>query len=420
MRPPAKGRGATLVALVASVALVAGCSSSSSPGGSTGDPGVLTGPGVTETTITIGELTDLTGVYATLGKSLTQAQELYFEQVNAAGGVCGRKIELLVRDHGYDEKKGVVAYAEIAPQVVGISQLLGSQVLTAVLPSLNFDGLLAIPAAWPSSMLKEKYVQIVGTTYDIEMMNGVDFLMKEKGLVKGDKIGHIYFEGGYGENGLLGSKFAAQQAGLTLIEKRIKATDSDMTAQVAALKSAGVKAILMSAGPKQTASAAGVAAVTGLKVPIVSNNPGFSPQLLDTPAGPAIEKSLYIVNSVQTPSATITGIQNLVTAYEAKFPGAPVDNAVAFGYVTAKVFGDALRIACDAKNLTRQGVVDAVHTITSFDTEGVMAPLDFSRIGDVGTRESYIQTPNRQAKGGLVTIAGPAPSEASLRYQFPG
>ncbi|MEU8137318.1 ABC transporter substrate-binding protein [Streptodolium elevatio] len=421
MKPPAQRRASAFVALlVGAVLSISGCNSdtASSTGGSKDLPdGVLTGPGVTDTTVTIGELTDLTGVYATLGKSLTQAQQLYFDEVNAAGGICGREIRLLVRDHGYDVAKGVAAYDEISPQIIGISQLLGSPVVTAVLPSLDRDAVLAIPAAWPSTMLKQRYVQVVGATYDIEMINGVGFLLRERKVVAGDRVGHVYFEGEYGENALAGARFAAQQAGLTLVEHRIKATDADMAAQVAALKSQGVKAVLMSAGPKQSASLAGVAAAAGFNVPIVSSNPGFSPQLLTTPAKAALEKNFFLVNSVQAPSSQVSGIQNLVQAYAAKFPGSPIDNGVAFGYVTARVFGEALRKACEAKDLTRQGVVAALHGMNAFDSDGVMAPLDFSNVGDTNTRESYIQRPNAQAQGGLETIDGPAPAEAALKYQ---
>ncbi|WP_436775068.1 ABC transporter substrate-binding protein [Yinghuangia sp. YIM S09857] len=421
MKPPAKRRVSALVALlVGAVLATSGCNADSATSSGSGDPpdGVLTGPGVTDTTITVGALTDLTGVYATLGKSLTQAQQLYFDEVNASGGICGRDVRVLVRDHGYDVAKGVAAYDEISPQIVGIPQLLGSSVVTAVLPSLERDALLAIPAAWPSTMLKERYVQIVGATYDIEMINGVGYLLRERRVAAGDKIGHVYFEGEYGENALAGAKFAAREAGLTLMEHRIKPTDSNMAAQVAALKSQGVKAVLMSAGPQQSASLAGTAAAAGLNVPIVSSNPGFAPQLLTTPAKAALERNFYLMNSVQTPSSQVAGIQSLVQAYEGKFPGSAVDNGVAFGYVTARVFGEAMRKACEAKDLTRQGIVAALHGINAFDSDGVMAPLDFSRIGDANTRESYVQVPNAQAKGGLASVDGPAPAEAALRYQI--
>lgn len=82
-RQAVRGLAAALAALVALTA--AGCSSKAKTGDGkqTGAGGVRTGEGVTDKTISLGALTDMTGVYATLGKSVTQAQQLYVKQVNA-------------------------------------------------------------------------------------------------------------------------------------------------------------------------------------------------------------------------------------------------------------------------------------------------------------------------------------------------
>ncbi|MGP4029228.1 ABC transporter substrate-binding protein [Actinomadura sp. 3N407] len=413
-------RTSLIVGLAVVTLAAAGCGGKSgNASGRTGDDGVKAGPGVTTDKITVGALTDLTGVYASLGKSLTQSQRLYYDQLNAAGGVCGREIELLVRDHGYDVQKGVSAYTEIAPKVVGISQVIGSPIVSAVLPRLAEDEMLVIPAAWPSSLLDQEYVQIVGGTYDIEMINGIDFLLERKGLEKGDRIGHIYFEGEYGENALAGSRYAAGKAGLTLVEQKIKPTDTDMTAQVTALKSAGVTAILLSAGPKQAASLAGVAAAGGFAVPIVANNPGYTPQLLGTPAAGALEKNFYLVNEFQAPNSNAPGMKALTSAYKAKYPGQTLDNGVSFGYVAAKVFGEALKDACAAKDLTRKGILKAHRAETAFDSGGIAAPLDFSKVGQVGTRQSFIQRPDAKAEGGLVTVGEPLTSQLATGYPIP-
>jgi len=82
--------------LAAGLLAAAGCStkaSNSSGGGSAGASvgGIKTGTGVTADTISVGELTDLSGPFAALGKSITQAQQLYYDQISAAGGVCGHK-----------------------------------------------------------------------------------------------------------------------------------------------------------------------------------------------------------------------------------------------------------------------------------------------------------------------------------------
>ncbi|QKW35040.1 ABC transporter substrate-binding protein [Actinomadura sp. NAK00032] len=407
------------LAVALPLGLASGCSGKATGGsGGTGADGVKTGPGVTDTTIRVGAATDLTGVYAPLGKSLTQAQQLYFEQVNAQGGICGRKVELVVRDHGYDVQKAVAGYSEMQSSVIGLAQFVGSPMVTALNQRITSDKMFVIPNAWATTLLGNKYIQVTGTTYDVDMINALDFLTKEKGVKKGDKVGHVYFEGDYGESALAGSKYAAGKLGLTIVEQKIKATDNDMTAQVSALKEAGVTAILMSAGPKQSASLAGVARAKGIMVPIVASNSGFSPQLLKTPAAPALLKGFYLASAGAPISSDLPLIKQLADAYGKKYPGQPRDSAVVNGYTGAVIFADALKKACQSKDLTREGVI-AAHRSTTAHDGGYGTPMDFSKVDEPGTRMTYILRTDAKALGGMVVEREAMESEAAETYQVP-
>ncbi len=282
-RPRIRAASAVLAGTLALLLAATGCSSKAE-GGDKGDAadGVRTGPGVDDDTIRLGALTDLTGPYATLGKSIVQAQQMWADETNAKGGICDRDVEIVVKDHGYDVQKAVTAYADIAPDVVALPQVIGSPVVAALLDDIERDKMLTFPQAWAASLLGKDAVQVLGTTYDVDMIAAVDFLTRAKGLKKGDTIGHVYFEGDYGANALEGSTWAAERAGMKVAGQKIQATDTDLSAQVSALRKEGVKAVLISAGPAQTASLVGVAASRGLKVPVVSNAPGFAPQLMET------------------------------------------------------------------------------------------------------------------------------------------
>lgn len=182
-----------------------GCSekAKSSDEGTQDKAGVKTGQGVTDKVISLGALTDMTGVYASLGKSVTQAQQLWVKQTNAAGGICERKVELTVRDHGYDPQKAIAYYTELAPKVLGFVQFIGSPFVAAVEERIDGqDKGLVLPQAWSANLLGSKYVRVIGATYDVETINLIDYLLAEKRIAKGDKIGHVYFEGDYGENAL--------------------------------------------------------------------------------------------------------------------------------------------------------------------------------------------------------------------------
>ncbi|MDR6975883.1 ABC-type branched-subunit amino acid transport system substrate-binding protein [Streptomyces sp. 3330] len=396
----------TLLAAALAALLVAatGCSSKADgDSGSDSADGVKSGPGVTEKTIRLGALTDLTGPYATLGKSIVQAQQMWADETNAAGGICDRKVEIVVKDHGYDVQKAVTAYADLSPDVVALPQVIGSPVVAALLDDIENDHLLTFPQAWAASLLGKDSVQVMGTTYDIDMITAVDFLTRTKGLAKGDSVGHVYFEGDYGANALEGSTWAAEKAGLKIVPQKIKATDTDLTAQVSALSKAGVKAVLISAGPAQTASLVGVAASRGLKVPVVSSAPGYAPQLLKTPAAPALLGMLSVVSAAPAVSADLPGVQKMVTAYGKKYPASPVDSGVLSGYNAAQLLGADLKKACAAGSLAREDVVKAHRGQKSVDT-GLGSPQNFSDVSRPAALSTYVLKPDAKAVGGLVGL----------------
>ncbi|MGW6921176.1 ABC transporter substrate-binding protein [Streptomyces sp. NPDC054950] len=391
-------------ALAALLVAATGCSSKADgDSGSDSADGVKSGPGVTAKTIKLGALTDLTGPYATLGKSIVQAQQLWADETNAAGGICDRKVEIVVKDHGYDVQKAVTAYADLSPDVVALPQVIGSPVVAALLDDIERDHLLTFPQAWAASLLGKDSVQVMGTTYDVDMITAVDFLTRTKGLAKGDSIGHVYFEGDYGANALEGSTWAAEKAGLKIVPQKIKATDTDLTAQVSALSKAGVKAVLISAGPAQTASLVGVAASRGLKVPVVSSAPGYAPQLLKTPAAPALLGLLNVVSAAPAVSSDLPGVQKMVTAYGKKYPASPVDSGVLSGYNAAQLLGADLKKACAAGSLAREDVVKAHRGQKSVDT-GLGSPQDFSDVSRPAALSTYVLKPDAKAVGGLVGV----------------
>lgn len=391
-------------ALAVLLATATGCSSKADgTGGSTGADGVKTGPGVTEKTIRLGALTDLTGPYATLGKSIVQAQQMWADETNADGGICGRRVEIVVKDHGYDVQKAVTAYADLAPDVVALPQVIGSPVVAALLDDIERDRLLTFPQAWAASLLGKDSVQVIGTTYDLDMIAAVDFLTREQGLAKGDTIGHVYFEGDYGANALEGSTWAAGQAGVKVVGQKIKATDTDLSAQVSALRKAGVKAVLISAGPAQTASLVGVAASRGLRVPVVSSAPGFAPQLMKTPAAPALAAMLHVVSAAPAVSSDLPGVQKMVAAYGKKYPDSPVDSGVLSGYNAARLLGGDLKKACEDGSLAREDVVKAHRATKDADT-GLGSPQDFSDVSRPAALETYVLKPDAKAAGGLVGV----------------
>ena len=373
-------------------------------GGEGGSEEVATGIGVTDDTIKLGQLTDLTGVFAALSRSITNGNQLYFDQVNEDGGICGRQIELVTRDHAYNVQNAVSLYSQLQGEVLGLPQVIGSPMNAALLQNYEQDEMLVIPASWASTLLESDNIMIVGSTYDYEMINLVDYMIEEGQLAEGDTIGHIFFEGEYGENGAMGTRFAAEQNNLNLIERRIRPTDTDVTAQITDLKNQGVKAIALTVTPTVAASAAAVNAGIGLNVPLLGNNPVWNPGLLNTPAKQGLVDNLYLAASWAQPALEEQEVQEFNAAYREAFPDAQLDGGATWGYGSAAAFAEVLRTACENGDLTRAGLLEAFRSLSEVDVP-IVPELDYTELGAAPTQQTFIFRPEEGVDGGVVPVS---------------
>ena len=122
---------------------------------------------------------------------MMEGAKLYWDAKNKAGGICGRDVKIDVQDTGYDPQKAVAAYRQMSGDVVGLGLVLGSSIVSALLPSVEQENMFLNFAGWTSDILPSENVAIAGTTYDIEAINAVDFLMKKHGVKAGDTISII-------------------------------------------------------------------------------------------------------------------------------------------------------------------------------------------------------------------------------------
>ena len=397
----------TGVLLAATIlAAATGCSTKAEDaGGDTAKSGggeIKTGRGVTGDTIKLGVLTDLTGTFAALGADITNANTLYWEKQNAGKKVCNGKykVELDIKDTGYVPQQGVQLYSSMKDNVLAMQQTIGSPINTALEPQYLADNQVNLPSAWAKNLTNIPGNGVVGATYDVEMANALGYAL-EKGLIKeGATIGHIYFEGEYGANGLAGSKYMATKHGFKIIEAKIKASDTDMSSQITQFKAAGVTAIALTNGPAVTASAAGVAATQGLDVPLIGSNPVFAPGLLKGPAAAALKKNLIIAS----PTNTFEKQQPLLKDYKAKFPNATPSLGVIFGTGMSEIMKQIIEKACANGDLTPEGMLKAKSELTDIDTGDLVVPLNFSKVKSSPSLKNFILQP-ADADGGVKALS---------------
>jgi ABC-type branched-subunit amino acid transport system substrate-binding protein len=394
------GTGSRGTAALAAVVVVAaaGCSTKApeSSGGGGGDAAdVQTDVGVEGTTITLGVLTDLTGVFAALGKDLTNANTLYWDD----NQVCDTyDVELDVQDTGYVPQTGVQLYSGMKDSILAMEQTIGSPINTALAPEYEADQIVNFPSAWSKTLTEIPGTGVVGATYDVEISNGYDYLFQQGLLQEGDTVGHIYFEGEYGANGLAGSQAVAEEKNLTIIEAQIKSTDQDMSAQVTQFKAAGVKAIALTVAPGQTASVAAVAEAQGLDVPILGSNPVFAPGLLQGPTAEWLKTHLYVAS----PVSSFADHADLLESYQEAYPDVTPSLGVLVGYGMATLMHQVLDAACENGDLTRAGVLEAFEGLEDVDTGGLVVPIRGFEKGKSPSLESFILVPADEPGGAKV------------------
>lgn len=414
------GRTAAIAGALAATLVLAACGSTADqqPEAAAGAGGVTTDKGVTDTTITLGVMGDNTGPFKNLGAGLNAGNQLWADDVNAAGGICDRQIQLEVVDHGYKADTAKTLYPQIEPKVLGFVQLLGSPVLAALKQNLVDDNVLAAPASWSSEVLNNPSVMMIGTTYDLEIVNGLAYLQQQGLLASGDKIGHIYIDGEYGGNGLKGSKYYAEQRGLTVVESKITSTDNDLTGIVTGMRGEGIKVLVLTTTPSQSASALAANQALGLNVPVLGNNPTFDPALLSSPAAGALS-NLYVAASSPPFSSRTPKAVEVANEYKQAYPGAPLNAGVHTGYVEGLVWQAVLTKACADGDLSRAGVATALTSLTSVTTDDLVTELDYSSPGSPPTRGVYIAKVDPAAEGGLTEVAPLFTAPEAESYKAP-
>ena len=141
-----------------------------------------TGLAVTDTEVTVGQLHSATGTMAISETGSIQAERLAIEQINAAGGVLGRKIKIIQEDGASDWP----TFAEKAKKLLvndKVAAVMGcwtSASRKAVLPVFEqYNGMLYYPTFY-EGLEQSKNVIYTGQEATQQILAGLDWMAKEK------------------------------------------------------------------------------------------------------------------------------------------------------------------------------------------------------------------------------------------------
>ena len=234
-----------VLALSTILMVLSGCASSSS---GTSTSSLKAGPGVdvTHKTITLGILSPYSGPVADpIGKPLAKGVEVYFDSINARGGIDGYKVKFLEEDTQYNPQLEVQLYNQIHTKVAMIADSLGTPTTFAIKDLATSDHMLVSAATLSSALAREKYLILLGTPYRLQVENAFDYVVNKLG-VQNPSVGIIYQNDEYGQDGLTGYKEAVSFYHLHDVAQATYAvTDTDYTAQISQLKAAGAKYVFI-------------------------------------------------------------------------------------------------------------------------------------------------------------------------------
>ncbi|WP_141004994.1 ABC transporter substrate-binding protein [Nocardioides humi] len=367
--------------------------------------------GVTDDVIRLGLLSDLTGPFKAPAEQQNLGIQLYWDQKNADGGACGRQVELVTRDHGYDPQRAIALAGELNDSVLAYQISVGSPTSMAIRAELEENEIMAIAMSWSPDLGESPSLVVPGTYFGAEMVDALDYLIEEGRVAAGDKVGHIYFQGDFGEPALEGLTYAGEQNDIAVEAVQIDPSITDLTAQVAELRKKGVSAIFLNAAPPQLASVAGLSEAQGLDVPIVASMGGYAPQLLDTNIAATLEERVLVVGSVTAYGADEPAAVAVRDLYAKSGSKVPPSQMVVLGYAISAVMDAAMEKACADSELSRDSLWKVFHGDFQIDTQGATVPLDYSTPGVSPSSQVIVLRPDKSVPGGLEVVekdyAGP-------------
>ena len=322
-------------------------------------------PGVSDDEIVVGSIQDLSGPIAMLGTPVRDAMLMRFEEVNAEGGVHGRRIRMVVEDTGYDPKRAVLAARKLIQRDRAFAFLanMGTPVVMATMPMIVDAGRLHL---FPFSPHEATYTPLhplkfqIFAPYQDYMDAAVRHMIEQHGY---QRTCLLYQDDDYGLEVMKGVEAGLAKLDQTLVERTsYKRGATDFASQVARLRAADCDFVVLATVVRETVATLAEARKIGWDVDMLVTASGYSAQTHSL-GGEAVE-GLYGVTVLPHPYAETADevLADWITRYRARFGVAP-NVWSAMGYTIADLFVQAAKRA--GPELTVETFVSAMETLHS-------------------------------------------------------
>ncbi|MBO9449643.1 ABC transporter substrate-binding protein [Tropicibacter sp. R16_0] len=346
--------------------------------------------GVTDDEIRIGSVNDLSGVFAAVGVPATEGANVYFDKVNAAGGVHGRKITFIVEDNGYQMPRAMQGYNKLLnrDKVFAMLQSLGTPMNLAGFKLLDPKGIPNVaPLSAARQMLQEpvrnKFVSFAD--YYEQARIGVKYLAEK---YDAKNVCTMYLPTDFGKEILEGSHAGAKEAGITFAsETTHKPDESDFVGSLSKLKADGCDIVSMALTVRQSITVAGTAKKMGLTdMKFMNTSAGFLTVVAKVPGG--VTEGLYAAASWQDlwARADEPAPKAFIEEYKAATGKDPVGFSM-LGYAAAEMMVKALEAA--GPDLTHDSFIAAMESL-QYEDELVGNYIDYSADDHQGADTVYV------------------------------
>jgi ABC-type branched-subunit amino acid transport system substrate-binding protein len=378
-------------------------------------------PGFDGTTIKLGVLTPLSGPVAVIGEPLTAGNEVFYEAVNARGGIAGKyKIETVQADTQYEPDRTVQQYNRVKNQVVAFTQVLGTAPTLAVLPQLRRDNVLAAPASLDAFWVREQNLLPVGGPYQVQAINALDYYLKEGGG-EGKRICSLIQDDVYGEAGQAGLEFAAERLQTEITEtQRFRAGAKDFSGQVSRLRSARCDFVFLVALPTEAGVIYGTAAQLRFAPQWVGQSPSWIDELGKSPLAEYLQENVWVVaEGTEWGDSEVPGMAEMVKNVQDLRPDQEPDYYFAFGYNQARAMTAVLEQAVKSGDLSKEGVLRASQQLGKVAFEGLTGDYQYGAAEQRNPpRTSTIFQVEPDKPFGLGTLEYNYSSDLATQFQF--
>jgi branched-chain amino acid transport system substrate-binding protein len=356
----------------------------------------VTNQGISADEIVIGTHQDLSGPIKFWGVPVSNGMKMAVEEVNAAGGINGRKIKMVLEDSGYDPKRAVLASQKMverdkvfamvgpmgSPTVLASQDVLFDAGVLQLFPLTAAEFTYKFDPAKPQERLKFSNI----LPYVESTRAGLKYMMELKNF---KKPCIMYQDDEYGKNVLDGFNqqlevMKVQPASVTSYKRGA----SDFSAQVAKMKSDGCDMVLLGAVIREPIGAMGEAKKLGWDVTFLGATPV---NVLEVPAlGKEAVEGLYSISGFEIPyEDTAKGkVKDWLENYKKMF-GTSANTQAIIGYNAIQTF--AFYVNKAGKDLTGQKLMDALESGAEFRDIFNSPPTKFSKTNHLATTITQVQ-----------------------------